>query len=85
MPKVKIEKLIEELFGPDNEKLEKLKCPKCQNTETFSTSTIALAVASVDKSRKLLEIRDILIDLDESVWQCEKCDCVFDEYGDRLI
>lgn len=85
MPKAKTEKLIEELFGPDNEKLGKLRCPKCRNTETFSTFTTALAIAFVDKSKKILEIKDLLVDLEESVWQCEKCDCIFDEYGDRFV
>lgn len=84
MSKVGTKKLIEELFGSNNDKLENLKCPKCLNTETFSTSTIAVAVAVVDKTKKLLEIKDLIINLDESLWQCEKCNCVFDEYGDRI-
>ena len=81
MPKIKTEKMIEELFGSDDNKLENLKCPKCLNTETFSTTTIAVVVAFVDKSKRLLEIKDLVVNLDESLWQCGECNCVFDEYG----
>ena len=68
-----------------NETLEILRCPRCKNTESFSTSTTAIAVATVNKNRELTEIRDLLLDFEQSLWQCDKCNCVFDEYGDIVI
>lgn len=84
MPKISTEKLIDELFEFDNENKNDLKCPKCKSTEAFSAITIAIAAVIVDKNRNLVEVKDLIVDFDESLWQCEECSCIFDNHGDML-
>ena len=44
----------------------------------------AIAVASFDKTRDLVEVKDLIVNFEESLWQCEECNCVFDGFGDMI-